>query len=51
MAIEQDRKEKAPIPAKVWAAAAVIKEKVVARDAAGDRAVDAATGKVKVAAI
>jgi hypothetical protein len=45
--MEQDRKEKAPVPAEVWAAAAVEKEKGAVKDAAGDKAVDAARGKVK----
>ena len=35
--MEQARKEKAPVPAEVWALAAVEKEKVAAKDAAADK--------------
>ena len=48
VAMEQDRKEKAPVPAEVWALAVRGKEEVAVKDAAGDKAVDAARGKVKV---
>ena len=50
--MEQARKEKAPVPVEVWALAVREKERVAVKDAAGDKAVDAARGKVeaKVAA-
>ena len=48
--MEQDRKEKAPVPAEVWALAAREKEKDAVKDAAGNKAVVAARGKAKVAA-
>ena len=48
MVMEQDRKEKAPVPVEVWDLAALEKEKGAAGDKAGDKAVDAARGKVKV---
>ena len=52
MVMEQDRKEKAPVPAKVWAPAALEKEKAAAKDAAADKAkVKAKDGaKARVAA-
>jgi hypothetical protein len=50
VAMEQDRKEKAPGPAEVWALAVREKEKVAIKDAAGDKAEDAARGKAKATA-
>lgn len=49
--MEQARKEKAPVPAEVWALAVREKEKVAVKDAAGDKAVvaDRDEGKLKVA--
>ena len=46
--MEQDRKEKAPVPAEGWALAARENDKAAARDAAAGKAVDAVRGKVKV---
>ena len=48
--MEQARKEKVPASAEGWGRAAAEKEKVADRDAAGDKAVDAAGGAAKVAA-
>jgi len=44
----QDRKEKAPVRAEVWALAAVEKDNVAVKDAARDKARDAARDKAKV---
>jgi len=47
--MEQDRREKAPVPAKVWAPVVVEKEKVAVKAAAANKAVvvDASKAKVK----
>jgi len=45
--MEQARKEKAPVPEEVWAAVVRGKEQAAVKDAAGDKAVDAARGKGK----
>ena len=45
--MEQDRKEKARVPAEVRALAALEKEKDAVKDAAGSKAVVADRGKVK----
>ena len=53
--MEQDRKEKAPVPVEVWALVVRGKEKAAAKEAAGDKVVDRAVvadrdgGKLKVA--
>ena len=47
--MERDRKEKAPVPAEVWAAVVREGEKVAVKDAAANKAVDAARSKAKVA--
>ena len=51
MVMEQDRKEKAPVPAEVRALAVRGKEKAAVKAAAGDKAVvaDRDGGKLKVA--
>ena len=46
--MEQDRKEKAPVPDKVWDVAALEKERVAVRSAAGAKAKVVGRGKAKV---
>ena len=46
--MEQDRKEKAPVPAEGWALAARENDKAAVRNAEGDKAVDAAQDKAAV---
>ena len=46
--MEQARKEKVTVLEEAWAAVVREGEKVAVRDAAGDRAVEAAWGKAKV---
>ena len=46
--MEQDRKEKDPVPAKVWDVAAPAKERVAVRSAAGAKAKVVGRGKAKV---
>ena len=45
--MERDRKEKAQVPAKVWALAVRGKEKAAAKAAAGDKVVDRAKDRAK----
>ena len=45
--MERARKEKAPVPVEAWVLAAMEKEKVAAKVAARDKAVDAARDKAK----
>ena len=45
--MEPARKAKALVPVEVWAPAAPVKEKVAAREAAGDKAVVAARAREK----
>ena len=47
MATEQDRKEKAPVPAEVWAAVVRAGEKVAVKDAAAEKAVVVARAREK----
>lgn len=47
MVMEQAHKEKALVPADVWAPAVQVKEKVAVKEAAGDKAVLAARAKEK----
>ena len=46
--MEQDRKEKDPVPAKVWDVAALEKEKVAVKSAAGAEAKVVGRDKAKV---